>query len=983
MKKKYVCILMVWASILFAACPGYAQQFDIRNWTVMDGLPQAEVSAIAQDQAGYLWMATGSGLTRFDGKKFQTYSSGDGLRSNVVTEVFVDHEKKLWVATEGNGVCRMLDNRCHYLADSLGLAEATVYKIFEDRDQNLWFGTLHKGVMRWDGTRMVVQDTSSGLPSNTIWDVVQDSSGTVWLATDKGLASWKKGKVRSYESLDGLAGNKIYSLLSAAAGELFVGTDKGLTSLDTDMLKSAREVDFFKGQKIFDIEQNAKGLLWVGTDRMGVAFGHGNSWTRIKEENGLENEQIDDIFIDREQNVWIGTYAGGVSRYRFDTWRLYQPTHDVGVLSVHRTNEGQVWTGTTDGLYLYKKGHFSRHIMPGHNVWDIDELPNGHLLFFTDQDKIFELDGDTVRNYLDRVGRENISPYEMTVDREGGLWVGTRQGVWHILGKKIEHLTTDDGLPDNMVWRIYQDREGKMWFGTDRGVGSYANGEFHNLTIADGLPHNIVSDITQDADGDYWFGTDGGVAFFRPATDSTAQQLVSFDKQDGLRFLQTQFLQIDGQERLWQATNSGIQWFAINRFKHHSQYNWFPFQFGDFDRLEFNHRAAMENDDGQLLMGTMQGLLVIDAEKWHPKQTQVRMHVTQVENLMDAAQSRTTDDSFFTWKYNHNSLRFSYIGIDLSQPRWVKYRYRLKGFDRDWSAPTSLTSATYTNLDPGEYTFQVKASNGSGYWNIRPAEVHFRITAPFWRRWWFYTLLVIGLVGGGYGFISVRLKILERDKLKQLVREQTRSLEESLSEKEVLIKEVHHRVKNNLAVISGLLELQLQTIDDEEARHILGESQLRIHSIAKIHEKLYQNENLSSIPFDQYIRDLLEVIEMSVAYENPVELSLQVESVQLNVTQAIPCGLIMNELVTNAYEHAFDKSIEAPLIEIRFIRRDSDIIFEVADNGLGLPEDFDLGQLSSLGLSLVDTLTQQLEGTLRIEARKTGGTRFSITFPYG
>lgn len=982
MNKLFASVLLAWASLLFADSPGYAQQFDIRSWTVMDGLPQSEVSAIAQDQAGYLWMATGSGLTRFDGRDFQNYSSGNGLRGNVVTEVFIDQKNKLWVATEGNGVCRMQENQCRYLADSLGLADATVYKIFEDRDQNLWFGTLHKGVMRWNGTRMAVQDTSTGLPGNTVRDVAQDSSGTVWLATDDGLVSWNDGEMQHYENLEGLAGKRIYSLLPAPAGKLFVGTDKGLAILDASAQQPTQEVDFFRGQKIFDIERTQQGLLWVGTDSRGVAFGQGNSWTRIDEKNGLENEQIDDIFIDRDQNVWIGTYAGGVSRYRFDAWRLYQPAPDVGVLSIYQANDGRVWTGTTDGLYLFDKGHFSRHVMPGQEVWDIDELPNGHLLFFTDQDKIFELDGDTVTNYLDRVGSERISPYEMTVDRDGGVWVGTRKGAWHILGAKTEHLTVADGLPDNMVWRIFQDREGRMWFGTDRGVGSYEDGTFHNLTIADGLPHNVVGDITQDADGDYWFGTDGGVAFFRPATDSTDQQMVAFGRRDGLRFLQTQFLQLDGQDRIWQATNSGLQWFALNRFKHHSQYNWYPFQFGDFDRLEFNHRAALEISDGRLMMGAMQGLLVVDAAEWHPNRAPASMHITRVEDLMDATQSKTSPDSSFNWKYNHNSLRFSYIGIDLSQPDWVKYRYRLKGFDRDWSEPTSLTSATYTNLDPGDYTFQVKASNGSGYWNIRPAEVQFRITAPFWRRWWFYTLLLVGLVGGGYGFISVRLKIMEHDKLKELVREQTQSLEESLSEKEVLIKEIHHRVKNNLAVISGLLELQLQTIEDEEARHVLGESQLRIHSIAKIHEKLYQNENLSSIPFDQYIRDLLEVIEMSVAHENPVDLSLQVEPVQLNVTQAIPCGLIMNELVTNAYEHAFDKSMESPRIEIQFVRQASDILFEVADNGLGLPEDFDLDHLSSLGLSLVDTLTQQLEGTLNIEARKTGGTRFRITFPY-
>ncbi len=198
-----------------------------------------------------------------------------------------------------------------------------------------------------------------------------------------------------------------------------------------------------------------------------------------------------------------------------------------------------------------------------------------------------------------------------------------------------------------------------------------------------------------------------------------------------------------------------------------------------------------------------------------------------------------------------------------------------------------------------------------------------------------------------------------------------------LKEKETLLQEIHHRVKNNLAIISSLLELQKEGAG-EEVKKVFRESQSRIQSIALVHEKLYQTETLSDINMKEYIHELFDVL--SSAYESTarsVNVELDIEEVSLDIIEAVPCGLILNELINNAYKHAF-KDGEEGMFKINFREQDETIHMSVGDNGQGLPDDFDLESTNSLGMTLVRTLTNQLEGEITVNSN--GGTEFSIRF---
>jgi two-component sensor histidine kinase len=226
-----------------------------------------------------------------------------------------------------------------------------------------------------------------------------------------------------------------------------------------------------------------------------------------------------------------------------------------------------------------------------------------------------------------------------------------------------------------------------------------------------------------------------------------------------------------------------------------------------------------------------------------------------------------------------------------------------------------------------------------------------------------------------------QLRTLNVD-LERRVTERTAQLSATLREREVLLQEIHHRVKNNLQVISSLINMQVRQLVDPSSRDALEECQTRVQAIALIHEKLYQSKDYSRVPFSEYAKSLASNIFTTTGISpTAVSLQLAMDDVSLGVDKAIPCGLILNELITNALKHAFPPSARGTVRVELHADGDRRVTFAVGDDGVGMPQDFDLKDSSSLGLSLVYTLVEQLEG--EIEILRDSGTKFCVTFPMG
>jgi len=234
-----------------------------------------------------------------------------------------------------------------------------------------------------------------------------------------------------------------------------------------------------------------------------------------------------------------------------------------------------------------------------------------------------------------------------------------------------------------------------------------------------------------------------------------------------------------------------------------------------------------------------------------------------------------------------------------------------------------------------------------------------------------WTSMVRNDAGEPVAMVGVAREITERKRSEARV-------QASLREKEVLLKEVHHRVKNNLQVITSLLNLQADRISDERVQVVLRENQARIKSMALVHEELYQSEDLAWVNFTDYLRRLTNGLIQSYARSGKtIDLRLELEDLRLGIDAAIPCGLIVNELLTNALHHAF-VGRPAGTVIIRFSKEQGKYILGVVDDGIGLPGSIDVGTTDTLGLHLVSTLTDQLRGSLSVS--RQGGTSFLLVF---
>ncbi|MEX1123309.1 MAG: histidine kinase dimerization/phosphoacceptor domain -containing protein, partial [Balneolales bacterium] len=234
--------------------------------------------------------------------------------------------------------------------------------------------------------------------------------------------------------------------------------------------------------------------------------------------------------------------------------------------------------------------------------------------------------------------------------------------------------------------------------------------------------------------------------------------------------------------------------------------------------------------------------------------------------------------------------------------------------------------------------------------------------------------------------VEEHLQLLESNGEKLLVsividitdrKDREKQIKNSLHEKDLLLGEVHHRVKNNLAIVSSLLNLQASNAENETLKIQFKESESRIKAMAMIHQMLYEQENFSEIDFGLYLKKLIKYVENNYKGNTFVKTEVQAAGISYNISTAVPCALIVNELITNAYKHACDGKMDC-LIKVSLTQKDNVNTLIVSDNGSGLPSEFSLAKSNSLGMTLVKGLTDQLKGDLKV--RQEGNTAFIVTF---
>ncbi|MEO8759638.1 MAG: sensor histidine kinase, partial [Bacteroidia bacterium] len=292
---------------------------------------------------------------------------------------------------------------------------------------------------------------------------------------------------------------------------------------------------------------------------------------------------------------------------------------------------------------------------------------------------------------------------------------------------------------------------------------------------------------------------------------------------------------------------------------------------------------------------------------------------------------------------------------------------------------TTEPQVTYTNLKPGSYNFKVKAYTDSPF-SYSITQYKFKISTPIWQTAWFYFLLLILLVIFVYWLVQYRTKLseLKNKKLEHYVAIRTEEISKQKQEIEYLFKEVHHRVKNNLQVINSLLNLQKHYIDDKKMLEIFKDCQNRIYTMSVIHEKLYENNVLSSINFNDYIKNLIKQLVDTYQLDFAVKYHIEVDVDKIDIDTMIPVGLLINEIISNSLKYAFSSNETSNVITFKMKKNtDESYTMILGDNGIGNKIRLN-DEHTTFGLELIKTLTEQLHGTIKQLLVK--GTMYEINF---
>jgi two-component sensor histidine kinase/ligand-binding sensor domain-containing protein len=967
------------------------------------------VNDIIEDKNGNLWIATYQGLSIYDRKKdtFFNYlhaeKDSNSIVNNIIQCLLYDTKGNFWIGTEG-GLSRFEnDHFVNYVhSDNIAgsLANNDVTSLMEDSAGDLWIGTRGGGIDRFDATKnefihhaIATGDGGRNL-SNEVLDLYEDRDNNFWIATQVALYKFDKAKGSfQRQTLNGQVSSTVVVVTRLAEdrdGNIWIGTENDGLYLYNKRAKrfqnfrNSFDPESLSNNSIWSIYKDRNQNIWVGTysgainvfDVNRKQFSHYNN--KPWDENSLSQNSVLSLTEDKHHNVWIGTDGGGLDYFEKDTDKFYHFKANPKIQgSISGNHVGPILFDQDDNLWTAAWGT------------GISMLPAGKKNFIYYRN--IENDPSSLcSNYC----------FEMDQDSQGNIWVATLGAGLDRLNadkKTFTHYVPDLKNPDaiNSKWllTLFEDSDSNLWIGTeDVGLNMliknskkfvhYEN-EPGNLKS---LSNNTINVITEDKDKNLWIGTNGGLN----KLDYKTKQFKAYLESDGLPSGGVKSIQFDDHGNLWLGTTIGISKFDPNNgsFKNYNV--------GDgLQGNEFNRNSAIKIASGEMYFGGTNGF-----NRFFPDSIKDNTAVPPIvitdflvfNKSLDIGggsplKNHINETREISLDYNESVFSIEFAALDFIYPQKIKYAYKLDEFDKSWNHIGNKRTATYTHLDPGEYTFRVIASNSDGIWNKEGTLLKITIIPPFWATLWFKLFCASLGIGSVFIFVRIRLYTLEKQKaiLEEKVAEKSLSLqglvkqqEKLLNEKEWLIKEIHHRVKNNFHMVTGLLSTQASYLKNEEALRAIEESQQRIAAMSLIHQKLYQSNDLSAINMPDYIRELVEYLKDCFNMKTKIRFDLQIEAFYLDLSYSLPIGLIINEAVTNAMKYAFPGRDEGT-ITILLKRTDMDHgLLSVIDDGVGINPDLALAQPKSMGMNLIRGLSEDIKGTFSISAYN--GTHLTIAF---
>lgn len=758
-----------------------------------------------EDKQGDLWIATiDGGLSKYESKedKFIRYmhnpSDPTSLSHNRVQSILVDKDENVWIGTRGG--LDLLDKKnnqfIHYRHDpknTHSLADNDVSQLLEDNAGNLWVGTRNHGLDRLDRRRNTFTHfqhdpaNQNSISRDVIISIYEDSQENLWIGTDEGGVNLLDRNTNTFTR--------------------FMHNPDNPNSLCHNTVRCINEDD--------------QGYLWFGTENGGMSLfdKKKNVFYQYKQDDkdpfGISSNSFWEIYKDRKGNMWVATYGGGVDFLdkepaKFSIYKKNPNTSNSlshnNVNSFMEDDKGLIWIGTDGGgiSVLDRRHNTFRHY--SHQSTPNSLSSNAVIKILQSKDKeIFvgsyggglsvlkNPETESFHNFpVDTVGHRGTSSahiFDMAEDEEGNWWLGALNGGLDYYNKTTNTFTyyqpnsaDPHSISSLMVLSLFLDSKKNLWIGTlgggldllDRATKRFIHYQ-HEEKNPNSLSNDIINSIFEDSKGNLWVGTNNGLNLFHPAS----QTFTFYFQKDGLPNNVIHSILEDGNGNLWLGTNNGLSCFnpVANTFRN----------YGLNDGLQsstFNRGACLKTSTGEMFFGGSGGFNVFHPDSIRANTFIPPVFITDLQIFNKTIKAGAVDSplkthinaaSEITLSYKQSVFSIEFVALNYTIPEKNMYAYKLEGFDKEWSYVGTQRKATYTNLDPGEYSFHVKASNNDGVWNEKGTTLKIIITPPYWATWWFQMFVSFTILGAIYSFVKFRMNTIrqQKAKLEEQVREQT------------------------------------------------------------------------------------------------------------------------------------------------------------------------------------------------------------------
>ncbi len=1004
-----------------------------------EGRSHGRISAIVEDDQGFLWFGTNSGLQRYDGyrlRKFQ-HDPGDpkSLSGSYINTLFKDRSGKLWVASDEylERYDPATESFTRYSSLAHGI-EGWVWHISQDREGTLWLAT-HAGLVRldpasWQTIRFKhIPGDPTSLRGDVVTSTLEQRDGTFWVATTDGLDIFdrKTGKVTQHFPLPphppaSLQVETVMDLLEDHANVLWVtySFGNGLARVDR---RNSRLVEYSQAGAPSDtqpsgiraIQEDEDGTLWLGTASGGILKldRHRQRFVRYRNDPrhpySLSSDQVVALFADRDRNIWVGTTGGGLDRFTyrqipFNTYQ-HEPYNPNSLESNYTTSvledsHGDLWVGSRKALTRIdgKTGKFTFYRTAGRpgglsSTWVISmaEDRSGYLWFGTL--------GGGLNRYDRRSGRFKVYRHHpadahslshdnvlgLFVDHEGTLWAGTEDGL-SAFDPATERFRVY--RPQKPPWfrryrAIAEDAQGALWLGSLGGDLQRLDPATGNFTIyrqGSGGVGEQVNTVCVDRSGIVWAGTQSGLDRLDPATG----KFTAYAERDGLPDSSVNSILEDGRGDLWLSTGNGLSRFSPPTKTFSNYYTSDGLLGNEF----YNYANAYKSPNGELFFNSYAGVIAFFPEKVEkvddPYIPPVVLTDFQLFNkpVSIGANSPLKQSISFTnslvLSHIQNIFSFEFAALSYSDPEQVRYRYRLEGLETEWNEVNSRRrSVTYTTLPPGQYVFRVQARTNRGSWNENGASLRIQILPPWWSTWWFRSSCA--------GLILLSLWGLYQFRLHRLARQYDMLLEERVGERTRIARELHDTL---LQSFQGLMLLF------QRVHNLLPERP--VEAVQALDDALVRADQ-ALIEGRDAVRDLRSPAAVSTDLAKAITaLGEELSDHDSNrpspafrvVVEGTPRTLhpilrdeiyrIAREALRNASHHAQARRIEADISYGETLLR-----LRIRDDGSGIAPEV-LGQGGSAGhwgLPGMRERAQRIGGQFEVWSRPGAGTEVELSIP--